>query len=92
MRRYVVVATDVEELPLDVDEETPPAVGCNLELTQVDVDGHPVSWWTLGFEAFGDIQSAPEALAATYAFLQANGAFPPLWGERLSYPEWLDRL
>ena len=92
MRRYMVGATDVEELPLDADEEAPPSVGCNLELTQVDVDGHTVSWWTLGFEAFGDIQSAPEALAATYAFLQANGAFPPLWGERLSYPEWLDRL
>jgi hypothetical protein len=94
MRRYMVVAADVEELPLDGNEETPftPSVGCNLELTQVDTDGHPVSWWTLGFEAFGDIQSAPDALAATYAFLQANGRFPPLSGERLSYPEWLDRL
>jgi hypothetical protein len=94
MRRYMVVAADVEELPLDGNEETPftPSVGCNLELTQVDTDGHPVSWWTLGFEAFGDIQSALDALAATYAFLQANGRFPPLSGERLSYPEWLDRL
>ena len=68
------------------------AVGCNLELTQVDVDGRPGAWWTLGFEAFGDLQSAPDALAETFAFLQANGPFPPLRGERLSYPEWLDRL
>jgi hypothetical protein len=56
------------------------------------VEGRSVSWWTLGFEAFGDLQSAPVALAATFAFLQANGRLPPLSGERLSYPEWLDRL
>ncbi len=94
MRRYMVAATDVEELPVDANEETrlTPAAGCNLELTQVDVDGRPVSWWTLGFEAFGGLWSAPDALAATFAFLQANGRLPPLWGERLSYPEWLDRL
>ena len=94
MRTYMVVANHVEELPLDADEETPLAlaVGCNLELTQVNVDGRPDAWWTLGFEAFGDLQSAPDALAETFAFLQANGPFPPLRGERLSYPEWLDRL
>jgi hypothetical protein len=50
------------------------------------------SWWNLGFEAFGDIQSTPEALAATFALLEANGTIPHLGGERLSYPEWLDRL
>ncbi len=94
MRRYEVVAARVEELPLYANEEAPvmPAVGCNLELTEVAVDGHPGAWWTLGFEAFGDLRSAPEALAETFAFLQANGSFPRLRGERLSYPEWLDRL
>ena len=94
MRRYMVVAAHVEELPLDANEDRPLAseVGCDLELTQVDVDGRPGSWWTLGFEAFGDPRSAPEALAETFAFLQANGPFPPLRAERLSYPEWLDRL
>lgn len=94
MRRYEVVAAHVEELPLYANEEAHvmPAVGCNLELTEVGVDGRSAPWWTLGFEAFGDLQSAPEALAETLAFLQANGPFPPLRGERLSYPEWLDRL
>ena len=94
MRRYEVVAAHVEELPLYANEEAPvmPAVGCNLELTEVGADGHSGSWWTLGFEAFGDLRSAPEALVETFAFLQANGAFPRLRGERLSYPEWLDRL
>ena len=94
MRRYEVVAAHVEELPLYANEEAPvmPAVGCSLELTEVDVDGLSGSWWTLGFEAFGDVRSAQEALVETFAFLQANGAFPRLRGERLSYPEWLDRL
>ena len=94
MRRYTASATDVEETPVDADEETPlaPAVGCSLELAEVTVEGRSVSWWTLGFEAFGDLRSAPAALAETFAFLRANGRFPPLSGERLSYPEWLDRL
>ncbi len=49
------------------------------------------SGWTAIFTREAT-QSAPEALAETFAFLQANGPFPPLRGERLSYPEWLDRL
>ena len=94
MRRYLVVAATVEEARLDAEPGAPlpHAVGCNLELTRVDVDGRPEPWWTVGFEAFGDLQSAPWALAETFAFLQANGPFPRLWGERLSFPEWLDRL
>ena len=93
MRRYMATASEIEELPVDATQDTSlaPAVGCTLELARVAVEGS-VSWWTLGFEAFGDFQSAPVALAATFAFLQASGRFPPLSGERLSYPEWLDRL
>lgn len=94
MRRYTAAASDVEELPVDASEDTSlaPAVGCSLELARVAVVGRSASWWTLGFEAFGDLQSAPGALAATLAFLQGSDRFPPLSGERLSYPEWLDRL
>jgi hypothetical protein len=35
---------------------------------------------------------APEALAATFAFPAAQDPPPNVDGERLSYPEWLDRL
>jgi hypothetical protein len=66
--------------------------GCNLELTRVEVEGRPQAWWTLGFEVFRDLRSAPESLAATFGFLSAKRPLPPLDGERLSYPEWLDRL
>jgi hypothetical protein len=91
MRRYRVAGRGVEELPHN-GKAAVPETGCNLELTRVDVEGRPQAWWTLGFEAFGDLRSAPEALAATFGFLSGNRPLPPLDGERLSYPEWLDRL
>ncbi len=73
-----------------VDAKTPlPARGCNVELTRVSV-GTEV-WWTLGFEAFGKletIESDPRAVAQELA--RRN---PPALGDaiRASYPLWLGR-
>ena len=51
--------------------------------------GHAGRWWTLGFEAFGDLDSVPTNLTLTVLpeklFLHrvmGSGAF-------LSYPAWL---
>ena len=39
--------------------------GCNVELTEVEMAGHAGKWWTLGYEAFGDLECAPTNLTLT---------------------------
>jgi hypothetical protein len=82
------------EIPLDTGERpnkgySLPVQGCNVELTEVQIVGHSEVWWTLGFEAFGDLDSVSTNLTLTLmpekAVLErivASGAF-------LSYPAWL---
>jgi hypothetical protein len=65
-----------------------PERGCNVELTQVKLPLGAI-WWTLGFEAFGTIETVGHdlcAVAATFAARQ-----PPEFaeGQRASYPAWL---
>ena len=66
-----------------------PVQGCDVELTEIEMAGHAGRWWTLGFEAFGDLDSVPTNLTLTVLpekpFLLriiGSGAF-------LSYPAWL---
>jgi hypothetical protein len=82
------------EIPLDANEQPKvgyslPAQGCNVEWTEVEMAGLAGVWWTLGFEAFGDLDSMPMNLTLTVlpdkAVLErivASGAF-------LSYPALL---
>jgi hypothetical protein len=82
------------EIPLDANEKPKadyslPLQGCNVELTEVQIGGHAGAWWTLGFEAFGDLDSVPMNLTLTLmpekpvlVRVVASGAF-------LSCPAWL---
>ncbi len=82
------------ELPLDANEKpnprhSLPVQGCNVELTEVQIAGHFGVWWTVGFEAFGDLDSVPTNLTVTVlpekpvlVHIVAPGSF-------LSYPAWL---
>ena len=82
------------EIPLDANEKPKadyllPLQGCNVELTEVQIGGHAGAWWTLGFEAFGELDSVPMNLTLTLMpekpvleRIVASGAF-------LSYPAWL---
>jgi hypothetical protein len=80
------------ELPLGKDEKPlnqkpMPQRGCNIELTKVTIENTPEIWWTIGFEAFGDVTSAPEALRRALDLLR-----PPAFdGAKMSYPAWLDQ-
>jgi hypothetical protein len=52
------------EIPLGANQKpTPgyslPAQGCDVELTEIVMAGHAGRWSTLGFEAFGDLDSVP---------------------------------
>jgi hypothetical protein len=82
------------EIPLDANEKPKaayslPVQGCNVEFTEVQIAGHAGAWWTLGFEAFGDLDSVPTNLTLTVLpekpvlfRTMGSGAF-------LSYPAWL---
>jgi hypothetical protein len=66
-----------------------PFQGCNVELSEVDMAGQAERWWTLGFEAFGDLDSVPTNLTLTVLpekplLLRVVGS-----GAFLSYPAWL---
>ena len=66
-----------------------PVEGCNVELTDVQISGHAGAWWTLGFEAFGDLDSVSANL--TLAVLPEKPALARMVaaGEFMSYPAWL---
>ena len=82
------------EIPLETNEKprsgySLPVQGCNVELTQVKIGGRSELWWTLGFEAFGSLETVSINFArailpevSDLARLVASGAV-------LSYPEWL---
>jgi hypothetical protein len=96
LRQFDTSKTVRVELPLDANEKPStgyslPAQGCNAKLTEVQILSRSGVWWTLGFEAFGNLDTVPisltrvlqpEKLALTS--IVASGAF-------LSYPAWLLR-
>ncbi len=82
------------ESPLGPDERPKqgyslPVQGCNAELTEVSTANLTEVWWTLGFEAFGDIGTVPVNLIKTLASHKATLADLVSSGELLSYPAWL---
>ena len=94
LRKFDTATPIRSEIPLDFMEKprsghSLPTQGCNLELTEVRISDKANIWWTLGFEAFGDIETAPLNLS--------RGILPevPTLADALSsgivssYPEWL---
>jgi hypothetical protein len=70
LRKFDTVKHVRAEIPLDANEKPTkghslPAQGCNVELTDVQIPGHAGAWWTLGFEAFGDLDSVSANLTLT---------------------------
>ncbi len=73
-----------------------PAIGCNVELTRVEVEADFPSWFTLGFEAYGPPSVAARILVeAADFFFKAQGRAPGInltEANSLSYPTWLMNL
>ena len=94
LRKFDTLKYVRSEIPLGANEKpipgySLPAQGCDVELTEVVMAGHAGRWWTLGFEAFGDLDSVPTNLTLTVLpekplllRIMGSGAF-------LSYPAWL---
>lgn len=95
MRKFDAGSDVPIEISLESGTEKPvsgaklPDIGCNIELTKVKVGGQTETWWTLCFEAFGGLDTAPRALRKV---ISVAGPIPPLDGDLLSYPAWLNGL
>jgi hypothetical protein len=85
------------EIPLDANgrptkAHSLPAQGCNVELTDVQMPGQTGAWWTLGFEAFGDLDSVSANLTLTFLPEKPALARIVASGDFLSYPAWFQAL
>ena len=94
IRTYDTSRAAIVEIPLQADEkplngQPLPQQGCNVEISKIQIAEEPRQWWTLGFEAFGDLDSAPGNLLKTTQFLVAHSFPLPICGEFLNYPSWL---
>jgi hypothetical protein len=66
-----------------------PVQGCNGELTEVNSANLTEPWWTLCFEAFGDLETVPVNLLRTLAPHNVILTELVSTGGLLSYPAWL---
>jgi hypothetical protein len=94
IRTYDTSRAAIVEIPLQADEkplngQPLPQQGCNVEISKIQIAEDPRQWWTLGFEAFGDLDSAPGNLLKTAQFLNTHSFPLPICGEFLNYPSWL---
>jgi hypothetical protein len=94
LRKFDTSGTDVTEVELDEEErprQSPERMlerGCHFELVTIQVDG--CVWWSVGFEAFGPLDTVEHSLVRTVKWLAPAPHVPP--GLELSYPAWLARL
>ena len=82
------------EIQLDSNEKPKsgyslPVQGCNVELTEVRMLGRSDVWWTLGFEAFGDLDTVAINLTRVVLPEMSILAGTVSSGALLSYPGWL---
>jgi len=94
LRQFDTSKPAAMEIPLDSNEKpkpgySSPVVGCNVELPGVRILNRPDVWWTLGFEAFGDLDIVPMSL--TRVLLPERSVLPSIVssGAFLNYPGWL---
>jgi len=94
LRKFDATGPDPKEIELGPDEKplrgSLPAAGCNVELTQVEIKEK--IFWTLGFEAFGDLQSVIADLRSVASLLAARKPPPMENAVAASYPAWLAML
>ena len=73
-----------------------PVVGCNIEVTRIDVDANPRFWFSLGFEAFGPATVTARILDdALLLLFNEHGCGPGTTlseSESTGYPAWLAKL
>ena len=88
LRKYEITKTEaVGAIPIDLLV----ARGCAAELGEIRVAGE--TWWSLCFEAFGEIATLQDNLLRVAAHVFQGEGTPRLEAkDSLSYPGWLSRL
>ena len=91
LRQFDTSKPGAIEIPLNSDEPgySLPVEGCNVELTEVRILNRSDVWWTLGFEAFGDVDTVPMNLTRVLLPEKSNLASIVSSGTVLNYPGWL---
>ena len=96
LRKFGPLGSDYQEIALGADESpidgrSLPSEGCNVEYTEISLDGGRV-WTTLGFEAFGSLDKIAASLLRTTEHLSMRRS-PTLVGAwHASYPRWLQQV
>jgi hypothetical protein len=77
IRTYDTSRAAIVEIPLQADEKPLsgqpfPQQGCILEISKIQIAGEARQGWTLAFEAFGDLDSAPGNLLKTTQYLMPS--------------------
>ena len=93
VRKFEIVDGKVVEIPLGADKQPigdrpSPDQGCNVEFTELTLDGSDVCH-TLGFEAFGPLDSVESSLRLVAAAFASRNPPMPEGGKLASYPGWL---
>jgi hypothetical protein len=86
--RPLEIALGPDELP--PGDQRLPNQGCNVEFTTVGISN--TTWYSLGFEAFGPLETVETSLRAVADIMAARN--PPALNEAIeaSYPKWLSIL
>jgi hypothetical protein len=91
LRKFSADAGQVAEVP--AKQKPFPGLGCNVELTSIEVEAETRRWFSLGFEAFGPPGATPKILDETLGqFFIGRGPAPGVSLNVLasfSYPTWL---
>ena len=86
-RSFSVHADVVSELAT-ASELAPRQSGCDAELTLLKgPDMAP--WWTLGFEAYGELDKVEAVLSQTVSLMTRRCPPPLSPGEAIGYPSWI---
>ena len=94
LRKFDTSGPQVTEIRLDASQSRAVLAriprGCFSELSALGVDDGPTSWWTVAFEAFGELDTVEDSLQRTLDHI----SLPPqlAGGLVMSYPEWLARF
>jgi hypothetical protein len=94
LRKFAWTGAVLGETALDENEGvrdgTKPAAGCNVEFTRVAIGKSQEVWWTLGYEAFGQLDEVERILRTCLLQTVSRTPLPTAHiGTPASYPEWL---
>ena len=98
LRKFDTGSGRVVELPIGADEllldrAAPlPERGCHIELVALEAGDAAERWSSLGFEAFGPIETVEDSLTRTLAAVGSPDRDALSNGLELSYPAWLARF